>query len=139
VTFDDTGSGGTVAIANVGVAPLSVVFSNSAKSYDLRGGPITGSTSLVLSGGGDVTLDNTNTYTGGTFVNSGTLIVDSPAGIESGTNLSVGSMTSLFTPAPTVPDGIAGSSVAAVPEPSTLALLAAGMAIVGFRAARRRK
>ncbi len=139
VTFDDTGSGGAVAIANVGVAPQSVVFSNSAKSYDLTGGPITGTTSLVLSGGGHLTLDNSNTYTGGTFVNSGTLIVDSASGIESGTNLSVGGMTSLFTHAPTVPGGIAGASVAAVPEPGTLALLAAGLAIVAFRVARRRK
>ncbi len=139
VTFDDTGSGGVVSIAGSGVVPQAVVFNNGAKSYDLTGGPITGSTSLVLTGSGQVTLDNSNSYSGGTFVNSGTLVVDSTSGIESGTNLSVGSMTSLFTHAPIVPDGIAGASVAAVPEPGTLALLAAGMAIVAFRVARRRK
>ncbi len=138
VTFDDTGSGGVVSIAGTGVSPLSVVFSNAAKSYDLTGGPITGSTSLVLSGAGHVTLDNSNSYMGGTFVNSGTLIVDSPSAIANGTNLTVGSST--FFNAPTVPGGLAeGASVAAVPEPCTLALLAAGMAIVAFRAARRRK
>jgi autotransporter-associated beta strand protein len=137
VTFNDIGSGGTVAIANVGVAPLSVVFSNSSKSYDLTGGPITGSTSLVVSGGGQVTLSNTNSYTGGTFVNSGTLVVDSPSAIASGTNLTVGSSTTLFN-APTVPGGIEGAAVA-VPEPGTLALLAAGIAVAAFRVARRRK
>jgi autotransporter-associated beta strand protein len=139
VTFDDSGSGGTVAIAGAGVTPQSVVFSNNGKSYDLTGGPITGSTSLVVNGGGQLTLSNTNSYMGGTSVNSGTLILTSSAAIASGTNLSVGNMTSLLTGAPTAAPGIAEASTVAVPEPGTLALLAAGIAIVAFRVTRRRK
>jgi autotransporter-associated beta strand protein len=138
VTFDDTGSGGTVAIANVGVTPQSVVFGNNAKSYNLTGGPIAGSTSLVVSGGGQLTLSNTNSYTGGTIVSSGTLVVTNPAAIADNTNLSVGDMTSLLSAAPIASPSIAGASVA-VPEPGTLALLAAGFAAVAFRVARRRK
>jgi autotransporter-associated beta strand protein len=140
VTFDDSVSGGTVTISG-SVSPNSLTFSNSTQKYTLTGGTISGSTGLVLTSGGTVELNEVGAYTGGTTVNSGTLIVDSPSAIASGTNLSVGSVTSLalLTQAPTVPEGIVGASVAAVPEPSTFALLGAGIAFIAFRAVRRRK
>ena len=57
VTFDDTGLNTTITIATGGVAPGSLAFSNTvAKDYVLSGGPIKGATSLVVSGGGQVTL-----------------------------------------------------------------------------------
>ncbi len=88
VTFDDTGVGGAVSITAGGVAPGSLVFSNTANSYTLSGGPIYGATSLVLNGAGAVTLGSSNSYTGGTNISGGTLIVaagDSSLGASSGT------------------------------------------------------
>jgi fibronectin-binding autotransporter adhesin len=88
VTFDDTGVGGAVSITASGVAPGSLVFSNTAKSYSLSGGPIYGATSLVLNGAGIVTLGSGNSYTGGTNISGGTLIAaagDSSLGASSGT------------------------------------------------------
>ncbi len=214
VTFNDAGSGGTVAIAPAGVLPQSVAFGNSTKAYTLSGGPILGSTSLAVSGGGLVTVTNSNGYTGptsvsagtlqlgdglvgqdgsidatsgatvgggarlafdlagtrtvsypidgsgslamtgpgelvlggvdsysgGTYVSSGKLVVTNPLAIRSGSNLTVG-MASDFSPAPIVADSsVAGvASIAPVPEPGTLALLAAAAAIVVLRSVRRRK
>ena len=97
VTFDDSGSGGTVSIASQ-VTP-AVTFSNSAKSYLLTGGTISGPTSLILSGGGSVELDNTNVYTGGTYVNNGFSTVDTPAALPSGSTLIVGDSGAFGEPA----------------------------------------
>ena len=90
VTFDDSGSGGTVSIASAGVTPESVTFNNSSKAYTLIGGPIMGATSLVLSGSGTVTLSNSNSYTGGTNVGDGTLIVTVASALPNDGALTVG-------------------------------------------------
>ena len=59
VTFDSTGSNRSITIAAGGVAPGSVVFSNTGTNdYSLSGGPITGATSLVVSGGGLLVLSD---------------------------------------------------------------------------------
>jgi len=95
--------------------------------------PIDGSGSLYKLGGGTLTLSGSGTYTGGTNVFAGALIVTSPNGIKDGSNLFVGSPGSFF--APPVPSFAGGSSavpaapaIAPVPEPGTLALLTAGAA-----------
>ena len=62
-----------ITIAAGGVQPGSVTFTNSATSYTFGGGAISGSASVVLNGTGNVTLNNANTYTGGTMINAGTL------------------------------------------------------------------
>ncbi len=62
-----------MTIAASGVQPGSVTVSNSNTSYTFTGGPITGYTSLIT-GTGMTTLANTNSYTGGTYVTSGTLV-----------------------------------------------------------------
>ena len=72
VTFDDSGSGGTVSIAS-SVAPGSLVFNNTAKSYAITGGTISGSPSLAVTGSGSVVLANANAYPGAITVSSGTL------------------------------------------------------------------
>jgi autotransporter-associated beta strand protein len=57
VTFDDSAINGTVAIKQP-VAPQSLTVNNTAASpYTFAGAPITGSTSLVKSGSGSLTLD----------------------------------------------------------------------------------
>ncbi len=72
---------------------------------------------LVLSGTSD-------SYTGGTFVTAGELVVTSAGGIESGTAVGVGNDLAAF--GAIIPAGIAPQSPVAVPEPSTLLLLASG-------------
>jgi autotransporter-associated beta strand protein len=97
----------------------------------IEGGGTLGAISLVLSGTGELVLSGTNTYMGGTTVDSGTLVLASPAALADGSSLAVGQgASSLFAPAiagVAVAAPLAGSSaVTAVPEPGTLALLLAG-------------
>ena len=89
---------------------------------------------LTKIGPGTLTLSGTNTYTGGTRVENGTLIVASPQAVENGADLYVGPAGSLF--APVVPSAAGAAAVAAVPEPATWALLATG---VGCLLLRRRR
>jgi fibronectin-binding autotransporter adhesin len=95
----------------------------------------TGGLTLLSAIGGSLTLSGTNTYTGGTFVNSGTLIIDSPLAILAGSNLTVGAWPAGIAAAPTA-EAAAGAP-ATVPEPSMLVLLAAGAG--GLAAACRRR
>jgi autotransporter-associated beta strand protein len=140
VVFDDSGSTGAVAIAPAGVTPLEVIFKNNAESYTLTGGSIMGSTSLVLSGTGTVTLDNANSYTGGTYVTSGDLVVENSNGIRSSTNLYVGKALSDFPVAvPQFSAGFSPAGATAVPEPGTFVLMAAAALLYGCRFLRRRK
>jgi autotransporter-associated beta strand protein len=86
VLFDDTAGTGSnvVSIAAGGVSPSLVVFNNSSSSYTINGpGGITGSGLLEVLGGGTVTLNTSNTYTGGTIVGAGTLILGSTGRIAS--------------------------------------------------------
>ena len=86
--------------------------------------------SITKSGPGEMVLSGTSSYTGGTNVNDGTLIVTNSGGIADGTSLNVGdpSLLSLL-PAPAVP----AAAVLPVPEPGTLALMAvAAIAGLGF-------
>jgi autotransporter-associated beta strand protein len=77
VLFDDTAAGTTnVSITDATVAPTTVIFNNSStgKTYTISGpGAITGSTGVTLNGTGAVTISTSNSYTGGTTVNAGTL------------------------------------------------------------------
>ncbi len=84
---------------------------------------------LVLSGSG-------NSYTAGTFVAAGELVVTSPGGIESRTALSVGSDLAAF--GTVVPVEIAVQPPAPVPEPGTCVLLAVGAGLSMASLVRRR-
>ena len=73
-----------------------MTFTNStAKSYTFSGaGGITGGTGLLISGGGTVTLQTANTYSGNTNVNNGTLNLNSGGSISSASaNLNIGGGT----------------------------------------------
>ncbi|HOD80667.1 MAG: Autotransporter-associated beta strand repeat protein [Planctomycetes bacterium ADurb.Bin126] len=91
VTFDDTASG-THSVSIVGtVSPLSVTV-DTGSSYTLSNGTGTGtlagtSGGLVKNGTGTLILGPTNTYTGSTLVNAGTLQLTA----QSPTSASLGS------------------------------------------------
>ena len=104
-----------------------------------------GTGSLSLDGPGTLILGGSDSYTGGTRVTAGTLIVTSSSSMADNTNLNVaGGGTFIFDPsviaAPAAGAATAAAAPAgAVPEPGTLALLS----VVGIAAAaaawRRRK
>jgi hypothetical protein len=82
--------------------------------------------SLTMNGsGGKLVLSGTNSYTGGTFVESGTLVATNPLAIADGTNLTVGNVA--VFPAVIALDHKApiGSLTTAVPEPGSFILVAA--------------
>jgi fibronectin-binding autotransporter adhesin len=98
-------------------------------------GTISGAGGSLILDGGALALTGTNTFTGGTWVEAGTLIVDSNAGLADGSSLIVGQEA----PALFAPDS-ADPSVAPVPEPDVFALLAAsavGLFGLRYRMSRR--
>ena len=74
VRFDDTATNRTVTLA-LGVIPNSVTVDTTG-SYAFTGvGKITGATGLVKDNSGTLTVLTTNTYSGPTIINGGTLQV----------------------------------------------------------------
>jgi autotransporter-associated beta strand protein len=77
VIFDDSATGSTdIVISDATVAPTTTVFNNSTKNYTVST-PSNfgiGGVTLTKSGNGTVTLNTTNSYTGGTTVTGGRLI-----------------------------------------------------------------
>lgn len=73
VTFDDTGSATLPVNLSTTVNP-SAVNCNASKNYIITGaGQIAGTAALVKNGTGSLTLVQSNSYTGGTTITSGTL------------------------------------------------------------------
>ncbi len=79
VVFDDghNPSGSRSVTLNTSVTPASVTVEHSSGAdYTISGsGAIGGSGGLTKNGSGKLTLSTNNTYTGGTTVNAGTLVV----------------------------------------------------------------
>jgi autotransporter-associated beta strand protein len=102
VTFDDTGSGGTITVAPTApattVMPSEIIFNNLNKSYTISGAPIAGTTSLSILGGGSVALTGTNTFVGPINVSKGTLSFSSDANLgDSGNGITLGNAASQGT------------------------------------------
>ena len=112
-------------------------------------GNLSGGGSLTVTGPGTLILSGTNTYTGGTDVNDGTLEVLASNAIPYGTGLIVGAngTVEFGNPLGAGPSVVVTSSpavshagsVAAVPEPGTLALLAVAGIVAAVAAWRRKK
>jgi len=101
VVFDDSATNaGTVNVA-VEVAPSSLAFDNDTLSYTLTGEPIAGATGLDKQGGGTLTLLNDNTFSGGTHVGAGRLVLgDGITGsLASAVNVSAGATLEINAPA----------------------------------------
>ncbi|HTV49326.1 MAG TPA: autotransporter-associated beta strand repeat-containing protein [Phycisphaerae bacterium] len=98
VNFDDTANGSPVntytVTLNTTVMPGSVSVNNSAGNYIISGtGSIAGSTSLVKEGSDSLTLSTANSFTGGTTIGNGTLIVGNSSAIPSGSSVTFGDGT----------------------------------------------
>ena len=93
VTFRDGASHPDITIAVGGVAPGSVLISNTATAYRFSGGSLGGAGPLVKQGAGPATLGAGNSYGGLTLVKAGTLIITAPNALgatSSGTVVSNG-------------------------------------------------
>ncbi len=96
VLFDDTATANTTVDVAENVAPTSVVFDNtSAKNYTLSGAfAITGTTGLVKTKNGKVTISNVNSFTGPVSIDTGTVSVNTVA--DGGVNSALGAGTSVI-------------------------------------------
>jgi autotransporter-associated beta strand protein len=72
VTFDDTSTNGNVVITGV-AQPASVLVTNSLLDYTIGTGVLGGIARLTKTGTGMLTLNASNSFTGGTLVTGGTL------------------------------------------------------------------
>ena len=86
VTFDDTLTGTSVLnISAANVTPAGMIFNNSKTNYTLQGSfGIAGVGTLNKNGTASLTILNGNTYTGGTFVNAGTVEADANSALGTG-------------------------------------------------------
>ena len=85
--FDDSATGTTnVVIDDATVAPSSTVFNNSLLSYTLSGTNGINSGFVIKNGTGPVTINTTNSYTGGTTINSGTVNIGNGAAFGAATS-----------------------------------------------------
>jgi autotransporter-associated beta strand protein len=86
--FDDTASAGNSNVTiNSVVTPYSAYFANNSLSYTLTGSSgIGGGAMLVLNGNGSLTINTSNTYTGGTFLYNGTLNLGNSAALGAATS-----------------------------------------------------
>jgi fibronectin-binding autotransporter adhesin len=102
------------------------------------GGTTSGGLTLNSVSGGTLALSGSNTYAGGTFIKTGTLIVDSAASLPAGSNLTLGQgAMSAFAASGNSSPGYSQlpaplplaspAEVVAVPESGTLALLSAAL------------
>ena len=77
VTFNDTDNHHYSVTVNTTISPGSIVVNNSLGNYSISGtGSIGGTGSLAKSGSGILTLSTANTYTGGTVVTAGRLLIE---------------------------------------------------------------
>ena len=89
VIFDDRAGPGSAITVSIGanVSPASVIFNNSTASYTLSssgGFGIVGNTAVTVSGGGVVTIANSNGYTGGTTLSAGQMNINNNSVLGSG-------------------------------------------------------
>ena len=79
VTFDDSGNSASPVDLTAALLTTGITVSNNTATYTFFSGSgqgsLTGPALLTKSGAGTLILDTTNTYTGGTLINAGTVQV----------------------------------------------------------------
>ncbi len=85
VAFDASGAGNATINLTSSVAPVSMIV-DSASNFTLAGsGSVTGSTSIVKKGSGQLNLNLANTFTGGVTIEAGTVASGHANGLGTGT------------------------------------------------------
>jgi autotransporter-associated beta strand protein len=95
VTFNDTNNGHYGVTLNTAVNPISTTINNSVNTYTISGtGSISGTGALTKSGTSAAILSTSNSYSGGTTINGGTLTITNPnaLGAAGTTGLATGAM-----------------------------------------------
>ncbi|MDW7979840.1 MAG: autotransporter-associated beta strand repeat-containing protein, partial [Verrucomicrobiales bacterium] len=131
VTFADGAANTSITVASGGVAPASVLISNSSTAYMFSGGRIGGAGGLTKRGSGQATLASSNSYGGLTLVEAGRLIASANGALgttTAGTTVSSGAALGLQNVGYTTPEplAIAGSGPA-----GSGALYASGNSVFG--------
>jgi fibronectin-binding autotransporter adhesin len=144
ITAGDFSGQGTITGGGMLTAPINIVTGLVADTGGTDvltlAGPVNGSGKLTKLGAGTLLLSAANSYLGGTFVESGTLIAANSDALLDGSNITIGNALALSPIVPSklsVITGAGSNEVAPVPEPATLALAFA--ALGGVLIYRRRK
>jgi autotransporter-associated beta strand protein len=85
VWFDDTALSNVAINVSATMSPAIMVVSNSSKTYSFSGNDISGSGSLLKLGNGTVTFNVGNTYSGGTTLSNGMIVVGNGDALGTGT------------------------------------------------------
>jgi autotransporter-associated beta strand protein len=136
-----SGAAGTISDESYsnGTTTLTVAQSSTtAFGGTIRDGLNGTLVALTLDGAGELILSATNSYSGGTVVEAGTLVADNSAALPAGSSLTVGAGgTSLFSPSlgiSSLPEASlavsSATAIAAVPEPGSAALLLVGATLL---------
>ena len=96
VRFDDSGSASPAVSISGSLQPAAVVVDADANSYVFQGGILTGSMSLTKRGSASLNLRSTHTFTGGTTIEEGGLVLGIPGtAANSAGNVAGGPLTLL--------------------------------------------
>jgi fibronectin-binding autotransporter adhesin len=109
VIFNDSASNNTIDISVADVTASSVTFDNTDDDYLLTGSKgITGGGQLIKDGEGLLEISNPNTYTGGSVITAGTLLLTGDGSLGTGEVVNDSLLEIDKSSASTLPNVIAG-------------------------------